>query len=303
MISGWVLDPDRKKMSKSVGNITTPIPLLEKYTTDAGRYWAASARLGVDTTFDESVWKIGKRLVTKLYNAGKFVLSQTGEVHPISCELDRAFVVELAKLVERVTAHYEDWNFAHGLQETESFFWANFTDTYLELAKPRARWFEDGAEGDRVAESGSAVAALRLGFNVLLRLLAPVMPYITEEIWSWTFAEETGEASIHRAPWPNASDFESVAGPDDSESFTLAVAALASINKCKADNEVSLGREVENLTLLGNAATLERLSAVEADVLAAVRCSAHQTEVDAGLEDGVVAVGNVAFAPKPEKKK
>ena len=303
MISGWILDPDRKKMSKSVGNIMTPLPLLEKYTTDAGRYWAASARLGVDTAFDENVWKIGKRLVTKLYNAGKFVLSQTGEVHPITNELDRAFVVELAKMVERVTAQYEDWNFAHALQETESFFWTHFTDTYLELAKPRARWFEDGAEGDRAAESGSAVAALRLGVGVLLRLFAPVMPYITEELWSWTFAEETGEASIHRAAWPGASDFESVASPSDPESFALAVAALAAINKCKADNEVSLGREVENLSLTANAATLARFAAVEADVLAAVRCTRHQSEVDAQLEDGVVVVGNIAFAPKPEKRK
>ena len=241
--------------------------------------------------------------MTKLYNAGKFVLSQTGEVHPITNELDRAFVVELAKMVERVTAQYEDWNFAHALQETESFFWTHFTDTYLELAKPRARWFEDGAEGDRAAESGSAVAALRLGVGVLLRLFAPVMPYITEELWSWTFAEETGEASIHRAAWPGASDFESVASPSDPESFALAVAALAAINKCKADNEVSLGREVENLSLTANAATLARFAAVEADVLAAVRCTRHQSEVDAQLEDGVVVVGNIAFAPKPEKRK
>ncbi len=302
-ISGWILDPDRKKMSKSVGNVVTPIDLLEKYTTDAGRYWAASARLGVDTAFDENVWKVGKRLVTKLYNAGKFVLSQTGEVHPISTELDRAFVRELAALVERVTALYEEWNYAHGLAETESFFWAHFTDTYLELAKPRARWFEDGAEGDAFAESGSAVAALRLGFDVLLRLFAPVLPYISEEIWSWTFAEEKGEASIHRAPWPTASEFDGVAAPSDAGSFELAIGALAAINKSKADNEVSLGREVEKLVLKANAATLERLSAVEGDVLAAVRCHAHLCEVHPSREAGGVAVGEIAFAPKPEKRK
>ncbi|MBW2291210.1 MAG: valine--tRNA ligase [Deltaproteobacteria bacterium] len=303
MISGWILDPDRKKMSKSVGNILTPIPLLEQYTADAGRYWAASARLGVDTAFDEKVWKVGKRLVTKLYNAGKFVLAQTGEVHPVSCELDRAFVSELAKLVERVTAHYESWNFAHGLQETESFFWTHFTDTYLELAKPRARWYADGVEVERVAESGSAVASLRLGFNVLLRLLAPVMPYITEEIWSWTFADETGEHSIHQAPWPSAEQFASIEAPADPQSFDLAVAALAAINKCKADNEVSLGREIEKLTLRANPATFDRFGAVEGDVLAAVRCLAHQREEDSGMEDGEVAIGEIVFAAKPEKTK
>lgn len=303
MISGWILDPDRKKMSKSVGNIVTPIDLLEKYSTDAGRYWSASARLGVDTAFDEQVWKIGKRLVTKLFNAGKFALAQTGEVHPIQAELDRAFVAELSGLVERVTAHFEDWNFAHGLQETETFFWTHFTDTYLEIAKPRARWFEDGATGDQAAESGSAVAALRLGFNVLLRLFAPVMPYVTEEIWSWTFAEETGEASIHTAPWPSASDFAGIAAPDDAGSFDLAVAALASINKGKTDNEVSLGREIEMLQVCANAGTLARLAVVEDDVLAAARCHAHQNNEDAALEDGVVEAREMVFAPKPEKKK
>ncbi|MCP4039399.1 MAG: valine--tRNA ligase [bacterium] len=301
MISGWILDPDRKKMSKSAGNVMTPIPKLEKYTADAGRYWAASARLGVDTAFDEKVWKIGKRLVTKLYNAGKFVLSQTGDVHPVTTELDRAFVAELAKLVERVTAQYEQWNFAHGLQETESFFWTHFTDTYLELAKPRARWHEDGAEGERLVQSGSAVAALRLGFDVLLRLFAPVLPYITEEIWSWTFAEEKGESSIHRAPWPVAADFAAVEAPADANAFELAISALAVINKSKADNEVSLGRGVDKLTLRANAATLGRLASVEGDVLAATRCLAHQSEEDSALEDGEISIREIAFAPKPEK--
>ena len=139
MISGWILDPDRKKMSKSKGNVTTPMPLLESYGVDAGRYWAASARLGSDTAFDEKVWKIGKRLSTKLYNAGKFVLTQPGEAHPISNELDRAFIARLRKLAFDCTRNFEAYGYAHSLQETESFFWTNFTDTYLELVKNRAR--------------------------------------------------------------------------------------------------------------------------------------------------------------------
>ncbi|MCS5637579.1 MAG: valine--tRNA ligase, partial [Myxococcota bacterium] len=202
MISGWILDPDRKKMSKSKGNVMTPLPLLEQYTADAGRYWAASARLGSDTAFDEKVWKIGKRLVTKIFNAGKFVLAQTGEAHPISAELDRAFVAKLSELAQASRREYEAYNYAHSLQETESFFWTHFTDTYLELVKARARLHADGATGSDLAASGSAVASLRLGLSVLLRLFAPVLPYISEEVWSWSFAEESGEASIHRAPWP-----------------------------------------------------------------------------------------------------
>jgi len=301
MISGWILDPDRKKMSKSKGNVTTPLPLLEQYTADAGRYWAASARLGSDTAFDEKVWKIGKRLVTKLFNAGKFVLSQTGEKHPISCELDRAFVAGLAHLAEESTSRYEGYEYAHALQETETFFWTQFTDTYLELAKPRARAYLDGATGDAAAASGSAVAALRLGLSVLLRLFAPVMPYITEEVWSWSFAGETGHDSIHAAPWPGEADFDGVEAPADPESFELAVAALAAINKAKADAEVSMAREVEGLVIAANDETLTRVGPVLDDVLRAARCAAHETAVDASLEDGVFDVRDARFAPKPER--
>jgi len=300
MISGWILDPDRKKMSKSKGNVMTPLPLLEKYTADGGRYWAASARLGSDTAFDEKVWKIGKRLVTKIFNAGKFVLSQPGELHPITCELDRAFVAKLRTLAETCGDHFETYDYAHALMETESFFWTRFTDTYLELAKVRARQFADGATGAEAADSGSAVAALRLGLSVLLRLFAPVLPYITEEVWSWAFAQESGHRSIHTAPWPGPADFDAIAEPADPASFDLAVAAHAAINKAKADAEVSMGREVEDLLLLANPNTLAKLAPVLDDVLAAARCHAHRTAEEAALEDAVFEVREARFAPKPE---
>src|SRR4029453_2290597 len=154
--AGLVLDPERKKMSKSKGNAETPLPLLDQYGSDAIRYWAGSARLGVDIALEEQVFKVGKRLVTKLFNAAKFVLSQSAEVGPIACELDRAFAAELRALAERATHHFEAYDEAHALMETESFFWGRFTDTYLELAKLRARSAD-------AAERGSAVAGLRPG--------------------------------------------------------------------------------------------------------------------------------------------
>jgi valyl-tRNA synthetase len=295
-------------MSKSKGNVMTPLPLIEKYTADAARYWAASARLGADTAFDEKVWKIGKRLVTKLFNAGKFVLSQTAEVAPIENELDRAFVAKLKDLVTVSTTNFDAYQYAHSLQETESFFWKYFTDTYLELAKPRARAFEDGATGDEAAASGSAVAALRLGLSVQLRLLAPVLPYITEEVWSWCFAEESaaesageGDAaarSIHRAAWPGAADFEGIAGPAHAQSFDTAVAALAAINKAKADAAVSMGREVSLLRMAATSETLAVLEAVAGDVLAAARVGSHAFEEDAGIEAGIFEVRAIEFVER-----
>jgi valyl-tRNA synthetase len=299
MISGWILDPDRKKMSKSKGNVMTPLPLLEEYTADAGRYWSASARLGSDTAFDEKVWKIGKRLVTKIFNAAKFVLSQTSEIHPITNELDRAFVAKLRTLVEASTNDFEDYNYAHALQETESFFWTHFTDTYIELAKVRARRFADGASGNEAVLCGSAVATLRLGLSVLLRLFAPILPYITEEVWSWSFAEETGDESIHAAPWPGEADFDGIAAPVDAGSFDLAVAAQAAVNRAKADGEVSMGREVESMSLRANAPTLARLGPVLPDVLDATRIHSHALVEDPELEDGDFEVAEAVFVPKP----
>jgi valyl-tRNA synthetase len=293
VVSGWILDPDRKKMSKSKGNVVTPMHLLEEYSADGVRYWAASARLGTDTAFDEKVLKIGKRLVTKLFNAGKFVLSQTGPVAPITAELDRAFAHRLKTLVDRVTVAYEEFDYAHALQDTEAFFWRDFTDTFLELVKGRTR-------ADDPAARGSAVASLRLGLRVLLRLFAPVLPYITEEVWSWAFAAETGSASIHKAPWPGAQDFTGIAPAADAGSFDAAVALLAAINKGKSEAGVSGGRGIRRLAVAANPATASRLGAVAADVMAAARVEDYDLTPRGGLEDGVFEVVSVDFAEAVE---
>jgi valyl-tRNA synthetase len=293
VISGWVLDPDRKKMSKSVGNVVTPMPWIEQYGADACRYWAGSARLGTDTAFDEKVIKVGKRLVTKLFNAGKFVLAQGGDLHPITSELDRAFVRELHALVERATAAFAELEFGRALQETETFFWTRFTDTYLELAKGRARG--DGASPE---QQGSALATLRLGLSVLLRLFAPTLPYISEEVWSWCFAGETGQPSIHRAPWPGAADFAGIDEPASADSLELAVGTWTAINKAKADGEVAAGREVAELVLAAAPATLEALGPLLPDVLAAARVASHRLEPDADAAPGSVSVTSAVFAER-----
>jgi valyl-tRNA synthetase len=291
-ISGWILDPDRKKMSKSIGNVVTPMDPIERYGADAIRYWAGSARLGVDTALDENVWKVGKRLVTKLFNASKFALAQSAEPGPIQHELDRAFAGELRALVAQCSAAYEKLDYARALELTESFFWKRFTDTYLELAKARAR-----SESD-AAGRASAVATLRLALSVLVRLFAPVLPYICEEIWSWAFAKETGTASVHVASWPSAADFAGVAAPADGASFEAAVAAYLAINKSKADANVSAGRETLRLALAAEPATRARLAPVLGDVLAAARCAEHALDSDATLPAGVVAVRGAEFAER-----
>jgi valyl-tRNA synthetase len=168
---------------------------------------------------------------------------------------------------------------------------AGTTDTYLELAKLRARDETDAAG------RGSAVAGLRLGLSVLLRLFAPFLPFVTEEVWSWAFAGERGEPSIHRAPWPGEADFAPVAAPADAGSFALAGACFAVVNKAKADAAVGAGREIESLTLAANAPTLARVGPVLGDVLAAVRCREHRLE-ERALADGAFEVAAARFAER-----
>lgn len=263
ILSGWVLDPDRKKMSKSKGNVVTPVDTLDKFGADPVRYWSASFRLGADATHDEAIFKIGGKLVTKLYNAGKFVLAQTAEEGPVTNELDRAFIAELKEVVRTATQAFERFEFSIALQETEKFFWGAFTDNYIELLKRRSR-AEDDPEG-----RASAVATLRMGLNVVLRLFAPIVPTITDEVWSWVFAGETGHASIHQAPWPTPEEFGSVADPEIAGSFQAACDAISAIRKAKSESGVSLNRELVSLVLEADEAGESDLRLVADDVAAA----------------------------------
>jgi valyl-tRNA synthetase len=293
-LSGFILDPDRKKMSKSKGNVLTPMHLLETYGSDAVRYWAAGARLGSDATFEEKVLKIGRRLVTKIFNAAKFVLSQTAEQHPISRELDLAFLQKLRAAAGSATESFEGLEHASALSDTERFFWDSFTDTFLELVKLRARDESDAAG------RGSAVATLRLGLSVLLRLFAPFLPYITEEVWSWAFAEETGHKSIHVAPWPGDADFAEYRSRGDADRFDTAVAAWSAINKAKSEAGVSVGRPLERLVIAANAAARDKLEPVLTDVMAAARASSYSVEPNNALEGGVFQVVDAQFVQVSE---
>jgi len=270
LISGWVVDPDRKKMGKSVGNTTAPEEWMERYTADGVRYWAAGARLGVDTTFDENVLKVGQRLAVKLFNAARFVHLQPAEDGPITNELDRAFLHDLRRAAERVTALLEAFDHAQALSEAERFFWSGFTDNFVELVKARARrGGEDGA---------SAAAALRLALGVLVRMFAPYLPFVTEEIWSW---DRSDGGSVHRAPWPDARDFAEVEEPEDAESFAAAVAAITAVRRWKGEAGMSPGAPLGEIELAGTPAQIARLRRVLGDVVDAARVEACALREDA----------------------
>ncbi len=294
-ISGWVLDPDRKKMSKSKGNVITPMHLLDQYGSDAVRYWSLSARLGTDTAFDEKVLKVGRRLVTKLFNASKFVLSQTGPEAPVVRDLDLSFLARLRETVERASAAMDDFEYAAALDLVERFFWSGFTDTYVEMVKARAR-----SESD-AAGRGSALAALQLALKTFLRLFAPFLPYITEEVWSWGFAETEGARSIHRAPWPGPADFASLPSLEGGGAvFESAIGFLEAVNRAKSAGGASVGRHVARLHVATSPRTADRLARAQDDVLAAGRVAEHRIERREGMEDGVFEVTEIEFGAAPE---
>ena len=288
-VSGFIVDPDRKKMSKSRGNVVTPMEYLEQYSADGVRYWAAQANLGTDMAFEERQMKIGRRLVTKIYNAGKFVLSQEAPVGPIDYELDRAFILRLRKLIEQATESFERFEFAKVISAAEDFFWHSFTDTYLELVKGRART----AEG-----SASAVASLRTGLSVILRLLAPFLPYITEEVWSWAFAEETGTTSIHKAAWPSLDELSDTKAPESQKSFDVAAEALGAIHKEKTLAKMSAGAEIESMTIAAHPETHKALALVIEDVTAGARVLKFVCAENSDLEPGEYSISDLVFAKR-----
>jgi valyl-tRNA synthetase len=294
VISGWILDPERKKMSKSRGNALTPVGLLDEFGADPVRYWAARARLGADTTIDDKMFSIGRRLVTKLYNAGKFVLSQAGPRGTINHELDRAFVAELRELVDRATTAFDDFEYSKALEETESFFWSQFTDNYLELVKQRSRAEQD-PEG-----RASALATLRLTLSVVLRLFAPVLPTIVDEVWSWAFAGETGHQSVHGAAWPTRAEMSEIPEPASAGSFALAAAAIGAVRRARTAAALSLGRPLARLELRASAGDIHALRVVADDVCAAANARSLETAIVDISDDGDRFSANITPAAPTE---
>ena len=274
-ISGWVLDPDRKKMSKSVGNVVTPLPLLERHGADAMRYWAASGRPGTDTAVDEAQMKVGRRLAIKVLNVAKFVLGRLeGETTPadITVALDRDVLSVLAGLVAEATAALEAYDYARALERVESFFWG-FCDDYVELVKARAY----GASDDPATRS--ARAALELGLSVLVRLLAPFVPFATEEAWRWWH-----EGSVHRAPWPSLAEFAFDPTDAPGEVYEPVAAVLEALRRAKSTAQVSQRAAVARLGVVAPPDVLAALRAAAGDLEAAGSITGLELAEGAALE-------------------
>jgi len=275
-ISGFIVDPDRKKMSKSKGNVVTPAAMLDEHGSDAVRYWAASAKLGTDAAFDPQnpkVMKIGRRLAIKVLNAAKFVYqfpwSGSGAVTEA---LDRDLLARLGEVVGQATAAFDEFDHARALEVTEQFFWM-FCDDYIEVVKERAH------AGSGAAQA-SAVAALRRAIDVMLRLLAPFIPFATEEVWRWTH-----DSSVHTAPWPTVDDLAEFGPP---VALLDAVSeVLVEIRRAKTEAKLSMKAPIASLTIT----TYIPLDAAIDDIKAVGRIDRVEL-----VEAGVISVSDVVFA-------
>lgn len=270
-LSGWILDPDRKKMSKSKGNVVTPAGLLEQHGSDAVRYWAASAKLGVDAAFDPqnpAQIKIGRRLAIKVLNASKFILSFDGDAGEVTNPLDLSMLAQLQRVIDDATNAFESYDHARALEVTESFFWT-FCDDYLELVKERAY----NATG---AEQTSAISALREALSAFLRLLAPFIPFATEEAWSWF-----NEGSVHTATWPTASEVQ--AGSGDKRVLALAGEALVGLRRAKTDAKASQKTDVSEAIIAITPELAPLLESAADDLRAVGRINTLTVLADAGV--------------------
>jgi len=283
-LSGWILDPDRKKMSKSKGNVVTPMALLEEHGSDGVRYWAASGRPGADTAFDTNQMRVGRRLAIKILNASKFALASPEPQGPITAAVDRALLQKLAALVDDASRDLEGYDYARALQRTEEFFW-RFCDDYLELVKGR-RYGEQGPEG-----AASANSALAAALSVLLRLFAPFLPFVTEEVWSWW-----RPGSVHRAPWPTRAEIESLmpARADaeklaDQHTYEWAIDVLSEIRRQRSEVKQPLRVPITRVTVTAEPELIALTPQVEGDLKAAVRV--QQFEWHAGAPRAFIVAG------------
>ena len=285
-ISGWVLDPDRKKMSKSKGNVVTPMHLLQEYGADAARYWAASGRPGTDTAFDAQQMKVGRRLAVKLLNASKFALADLPPAgQALTHPLDRALIARLADVVQDATDSFEEYDYARALERAESFFWW-YCDFYLELVKSR-RYDAD----QRV--SASVSLALRTSLSVFHRLFAPFLPFVCEEVWSWWQG-----GSVHRARWPDAEELAEAARGDEARrgveadvgaredvALEVTVDVLREVRKAKSQARRPMRAPVSRVVVRDTVERLAALALGEDDLVQAGSIERVET-----VEDGEFAV-------------
>ncbi len=241
MISGWVLDPHGKKMSKSKGNVIKPKDVFDKFGVDAYRYWAAGSTPGTDHSYREEEVKVGKRLVTKLWNAGKFCALHLKNTVPAKLTdrqpVDRWILDQLRRTIETADQAFAAYNYTQALEAIDRFFWHDFTDRYLEFIKYRLY-------GTDAKSQAAARQVLYQVFLAILKLYAPIIPFITEEIYQFLYRASEKEKSLHLTCWPkNLGTWQMPSA--ELLPFGQVLALVDEIKKYKADHKISVAKELD----------------------------------------------------------
>ena len=286
-ISGFVTDPDRKKMSKSKGNTVVPTEIIDQFGADAVRWRAAMARPGMDSPFDKAQMKVGRRLAMKILNASKFVLGfgEGGQVCDITNPADLSMLAGLRQLIAEATEAFDKFNYTAALEVCEQFFWT-FCDDYLELIKERA-YDSEGADN---AGALSARTALRLALDVMLRLFAPFLPFVTEEVWSWW-----KDGSVHTSSWPTADE---VPATGDVDLMSDVSAALVELRGVKSTHKVPMRTPILSARISAPASVIANLKAVESDL-----AKVSKTESLTFLAEGDELILEAELGEPPAKRK
>lgn len=268
IISGFVLDPKGKKMSKSKGNVIAPQEILDKYGADTMRFWAAGSKLGDDLPYQEKDVLTGKKTVTKIWNASKFTIMNLEEYLPTGLNaenleiIDKWLLSKLMSVVKASTDAFESYEYSKSKQETDNFFWQKFCDNYLEFIKHRTYGENINPESKRAAQDTLYFALL-----TQLKLFAPIMPFITEEVYQQYFKEFEKDESIHISKWPSYNS--KLVDEEAEKAGDLAVAVVSEIRKHKSINKQSLKVELESITISCTKDQEKLLKLVETDILRA----------------------------------
>ena len=244
MISGHAQDPHGKKMSKSKGNVIEPQDVIEKYGADCLRFWAAGSKLGDDLPFQEKDLVTGQKFITKLWNASKFAfmhLEDYGLEKPKLEVADKWILSKLSKIIKTSTESFKKYEYARTKAEVENFFWHSFCDNYLEIVKDRLYNPDKRGKEARV----SAQFSLYNSLLAILKMMAPVMPFITEEIYHMHYAQKEKLKSIHNSKWP---DLKMVDEKSEKLGDVL-VSAVQNVRKTKAERNMSLKVPVKKLMI------------------------------------------------------
>jgi valyl-tRNA synthetase len=233
-----------EKMAKSKGNVISPQEVMEKFPSDSIRFWASSSKLGEDMDYNEQDLLAGNKLITKLWNASNFVFMNlndfNGESPKKLKEIDKLFLEKLDYSVYLITNHFKNYEYQKAKQELEKLFWNDFCDNYLEIIKNRIY----NKEGD---EKISAQHTLYNSFLNILKLFAPIVPFITEEIYQEFFlknpiriSNKKLEKSIHISKWP-------ISKKDKLENNKLEIFCdiLTKVRQAKSEAKKSMKSQIE----------------------------------------------------------